>query len=78
MGCQLIGEKSKLLLPLTDCMSWLSRVGVEGGGGGMERCLERVVKFSKSVEMEDSFFKFRSRPNIELFMTRTKLEFGST
>ena len=49
-----------------------------GGGGGMERCLERVVKFSKSVEMEDSFFKFRSRPNIELFMTQTKLEFGST
>ena len=65
MGCQLIGEKSKLLLPLTDCMLWLSRVGVEGGGG-MERCLERVVKFSKSVEMEGSFFKFRSRPNIEL------------
>ena len=37
-----------------------------GGGGGMERCLKRVVKFSKSVEMEGSFFKFRSRPNIEL------------
>ena len=37
-----------------------------GGGGGLERCLKRVVKFSKSVEMEGSFFKFRSRPNIEL------------
>ena len=57
-------------------MLWLSGVGV--GGGGMELCLERVVKFSKSVEMEGSFFKFRSRPNIELFMTRTKLEFGAT
>ena len=57
-------------------MLWLSGVGV--GGGGMELCLERVVKFSKSVEMEGSFFKFRSRPNIELFMTPTKLEFGAT
>ena len=37
-----------------------------GGGGGMEQCLKRVVKFSKSVEMEGSFFKFRSRPHIEL------------
>ena len=37
-----------------------------GGGVGLERCLKRVVKFSKSVEMEGSFFKFRSRPNIEL------------
>ena len=36
------------------------------GGGGMERCLKRVVKFSKSVEMEGSFFKFRSRPNIDM------------
>ena len=40
--------------------------GGGGGEGGMERCLKRVVKFSKSVEMEGSFFKFRSRPNIEL------------
>ena len=53
MGCQLIGEKKPLF-------------GWEGRGGGMERCLKRVVKFSKSVEMEGSFFKFRSRPNIEL------------
>ena len=37
-----------------------------GGGGGMERCLKRVVKFSKSVEMEGSFFKFRARPNIDM------------
>ena len=47
-------------------MLFLSGVGVGGGEGGMERCLKRVVKFSKSVEMEGSFFKFRSRPNIEL------------
>ena len=49
-------------------MLFLSGVGlgVGGGRGGMERCLKRVVKFSKSVEMEGSFFKFRSRPNIEL------------
>ena len=47
-------------------MLFLSGVGVVGGGGGMERCLKRVDKFSKSVEMEGSFFKFRSRPNIEL------------
>ena len=40
--------------------------GVGGGGVGLEQCLKRVVKFSKSVEMEGSFFKFRSRPNIEL------------
>ena len=54
------------------------RTGVGGGEGGMERCLERVVKFSNSVEMEGSFLKFRSRPNVELFMRLTKLKFGLT
>ena len=52
--------------------------GGGGGGEGAEWHLERVVKFSKSVEMEGSFFKFRSRPNVELFMRRTKVEFEST
>ena len=28
----------------------------QSGEGGTEQCLERVVKFSKSVEMEGSFF----------------------
>ena len=46
--------------------------GGDGGNGAVLRI------FSKSVKLEGSFFKFRSRPNIELFMTRTKLEFGST
>ena len=54
-------------------MLWRSRVGVGRGGN---RAVLRI--FSKSVELGGSFFKFRSRPNIELFMTQTKLEFGST
>ena len=47
-------------------MLFLRGSGGGGGLGGMERCLKRVVKFSKSVEMEGSFFKFRSRPNIDM------------
>ena len=37
-----------------------------GGGEGGNGAVFRI--FSKSVELEGSFFKFRSRPNVELFM----------
>ena len=60
-------------------MLWLCGVGWGGGGGGRGRVAFREGGLiSKSVEMEGSFFKFMSRPNVELFMRRTKVEFEST